>query len=62
MKVYHLLYFLVAVLFVSCKPKENNSVFVGKEIVLRLEPSTENPRNSEGDFIALRLRIKEENS
>jgi hypothetical protein len=31
----------------------SNQSIPGKEIVLRLEPSAENPRNSEGDFIKL---------
>jgi len=37
--------------FNGCK---NNTVSSGKEIVLRLEPSDGNPRNSEGDFITLK--------
>lgn len=32
----------------------NNTISSGKEIVLRLEPSDGNPRNSEGDFITLK--------
>lgn len=37
----------------ECKSTNGTHEFPGKEIVLRLEPSSNNPRNSEGDFIKL---------
>ena len=40
------------ILFVSCSNYDNS--IVKKEIVLRLEPKVNNPRNSEGDFIKLK--------
>ena len=39
-------------MFVSCSNYDNS--IVKKEIVLRLEPKVNNPRNSEGDFIQLK--------
>lgn len=44
---------LLVIGFVACKSNHNNSEN-GKKIVLRLEPSKDNPRNSEGDFIQLK--------
>jgi len=38
----------------ACKLKNDEPKTAGKEITLRLEPSAENPRNSEGDFIQLK--------
>ncbi|HBE41285.1 MAG TPA: sialidase [Bacteroidales bacterium] len=45
-----------AVIFHGCKTTSMSSkgLYDGREIVLRLEPGPENPRNSEGDFITLR--------
>jgi hypothetical protein len=39
---------------IGCGNKTMESLSNGKEIVLRLEPGPENPRNSEGDFIQLK--------
>jgi sialidase-1 len=38
----------------GCDGKNGTREFPGKDIVLRLEPSNNNPRNSEGDFITLK--------
>ena len=46
--MYH---FLVSLL-TSCE--FNEKINIGKEVVLRLEPSDGNPRNSEGDFLQLK--------
>lgn len=54
MKLNHLLYFILIVFTLSCNNKESGPLSVGKEIVLRLEPTSDNPRNSEGDFIKLK--------
>lgn len=55
MKLHHLIPFIMIVISVSCNKKETgNSMNTGKEIVLRLEPSENNPRNSEGDFVQLK--------
>lgn len=43
---------LISIIF-GCNNKQNPNQSDGKEIVLRLEPTEENPRNSEGDFIQL---------
>jgi hypothetical protein len=40
--------------YFGCSRKKTLSEFPGKEIVLRLEPGPNNPRNSEGDFIQLK--------
>ena len=51
---YLFLYVLVPILlFSSCSHDENDKVFPPK-MVLRLPPSENNPRNSEGDFINLK--------
>ena len=49
---YHFLFLIIAFFFIGCKtaPHEDS----GKEITLRLTPSSDNPRNSEGDFIQLK--------
>ncbi len=41
-------------LTVLCSVNNRNDSYDGKEIVLRLEPGPDNPRNSEGDFIQLK--------
>ncbi len=43
--------FILSTFLTFCSEHQS---FSGKEIVLRLEPGPENPRNSEGDFIKLR--------
>ena len=48
-----LLFVLISIMF-GCANKQNSNQIDGKEIVLRLEPSKGNPRNSEGDFIQLK--------
>jgi hypothetical protein len=48
--------FLILTVFcigLSCGNKQNTNQTRGKEMVMRLEPGEENPRNSEGDFIQL---------
>ena len=55
MKKYNTIFFLFLLLTFGCKknaPKE--AVVIGKETVKLLEPSPENQRNSEGDFIKLK--------
>jgi hypothetical protein len=49
---YRFLFLIIALFFIGCKttPQEDS----GKEITLRLTPSSDNPRNSEGDFIQLK--------
>lgn len=49
---YHFLFLILTLIFLGCKtaPHEHS----GKEITLRLTPSPDNPRNSEGDFIQLK--------
>ena len=42
------------VFFFSCQGKTESDLQNGKQIVLRIEPSVDNPRNSEGDFIRLK--------
>ena len=49
---------LCLAILVSCKNVKSNQLSaadgVAKEIVLRLAPGPDNPRNSEGDFITLK--------
>ena len=48
---------IIAVLFCACTPGsrvQNRASDSGKEVVLKLEPGADNPRNSEGDFIELK--------
>ncbi len=40
--------------FISCNQKPKEDLSKGMEVVLRLPPAPDNPRNSEGDFIALK--------
>ncbi|MDB4583814.1 exo-alpha-sialidase [Draconibacterium sp.] len=55
MKTNYLIYFILVFHIVSCNnPEQNKDKNEGKEIVLKLEPSKGNPRNSEGDFIQLK--------
>jgi len=49
----HLLKITIAVLFLFWFSACNHQKEISKEITLRLEPSNDNPRNSEGDFIQL---------
>ena len=49
----HLLKITIAVLFLFWFSACNHQKEISKEITLRLEPSEDNPRNSEGDFIQL---------
>ena len=49
----HLLKITIAVLFLFWFSACNHQKEISKEIILRLEPSNDNPRNSEGDFIQL---------
>jgi predicted neuraminidase len=56
MEKLHLL-FLVALFTYACTPGskvQNKDASPGKEVVLKLEPGQNNPRNSEGDFITLK--------
>ena len=53
MKLNTILIFVLITVILGCNNKQNSNQTVGKEIVLRLEPTGENPRNSEGDFIQL---------
>ena len=51
------LLFLITILVQSCKvssSKKTNSIATGKDTVLKLSPGSDNPRNSEGDFISLK--------
>jgi Neuraminidase (sialidase) len=43
-----------SILLMSCKSKKEESEISQPEIVLKLSPSEDNPRNSEGDFINLK--------
>lgn len=45
-------FLIILLLSLGCKPKQ--SIDDGKDVTLRLEPRTGNPRNSEGDFIQLK--------
>ena len=51
-KNYYFLFLIITLFLTSCKtdPQEDS----GKEITLRLTPTSDNPRNSEGDFIRLK--------
>lgn len=56
MKKLHVL-FLATLCITACNPGakvQNKGAAPGKEVVLKLEPGENNPRNSEGDFITLR--------
>ena len=45
--------FLISLLL-ACRQQSDSALQNGKQVVLRLEPSADNPRNSEGDFIRLK--------
>ena len=47
------LFALSQIVLISCDKTKSKSSDTGKEIVLKLDPREGNPRNSEGDFIAL---------
>ncbi|MCE5345240.1 MAG: glycoside hydrolase [Bacteroidales bacterium] len=54
-KIWRLVLFLPLCILLTIEPScKNKSENDGKEVVLRLEPGPDNPRNSEGDFIALK--------
>jgi predicted neuraminidase len=55
-KVIGIHFFICAILIniITCNPKTEKDINSGKEMTLRLEPGTGNPRNSEGDFIQLK--------
>ena len=44
----------VLIVLLSCNVNDSSSRLFPKEVVLCLDPSTNNPRNSEGDFIQLK--------
>ncbi|NQU54753.1 MAG: exo-alpha-sialidase [Bacteroidetes bacterium] len=45
----------ILLIFFGCNNQQKDDIdTIGKEIVLRLEPTSDNPRNSEGDFIQLK--------
>lgn len=49
-----ILIFFGLIWMISCCSKDSKPIKIDKEIVLRLEPSVGNPRNSEGDFVQLK--------
>lgn len=53
-KFFLILIFIAPVLLMSVRDKKPNPNFCGPEIVLKLTPSENNPRNSEGDFVSLK--------
>jgi hypothetical protein len=54
MKMFVLCILIILVSGCKAKSKISNDINKGKEVVLRLEPGPNNPRNSEGDFITLK--------
>jgi sialidase-1 len=54
MKTIKFLISISLIIFIGCHKNETITKDTGKEIVLKLDPKEGNPRNSEGDFIALK--------
>ena len=49
-----LIFIITSLWLISCENSSPDVSNFGKEVTLRLEPTSKNPRNSEGDFIKLK--------